>query len=68
MAGTIDGGKQAAKTIKEKYGDDFYIIAGAKGGKWRTSDNGVLKGFARNRELASEAGRRGGRNSRKKNA
>ena len=33
MAGTITGGKQAAKTNKELYGDDFYANIGKIGGK-----------------------------------
>ena len=41
MAGTIDGGRAAAKTIKKKYGTDFYAKIGASGG--RKSRNG---GFA----------------------
>ena len=33
MSGTIEGGKNAAKTNKERYGDNFYREIGAKGGK-----------------------------------
>lgn len=33
MAGTVEGGKAAAKTNKKVYGDDFYARIGAKGGK-----------------------------------
>lgn len=32
MAGTKEGGKKAAQTLKKKYGDDFYSRAGKKGG------------------------------------
>jgi len=60
MAGTIQGGKAAAATNKAKYGSDFYAKIGAKGGKL-----GKTGGFAANRELAREAGRRGGRISRR---
>jgi general stress protein YciG len=60
MAGTKDGGKAAAATNKAKYGSDFYAKIGAIGGvKGRTG------GFYANRELAREAGRRGGRISRR---
>lgn len=55
MAGTLTGGLKAAKTNKENHGENFYKIIGAKGGK-KTG----IKGFATNRELAREAGRKGG--------
>lgn len=32
MAGTVSGGRLAAKTNKEKYGDDFYKRMGSRGG------------------------------------
>jgi len=60
MAGTIDGGKNAAKTNKEKYGADFYAKIGAKGGR-----KGRTGGFFANRELARVAGAKGGRISRR---
>jgi len=60
MAGTISGGKQAAKTNKEKYGDDFYKNIGSIGGK-----NSTTGGFFANRELASIAGRKGGLKSKR---
>lgn len=60
MAGTIDGGKKAAATNKSKYGSEFYAMIGAKGGK-KTG----AKGFALNRDLAREAGRKGGTVSRR---
>jgi general stress protein YciG len=61
MAGTADGGKKAAATNKAKYGKDFYARIGALGGKM-----GHTGGFYANRELAREAGRRGGRVSRRR--
>ena len=61
MAGTVTGGKQAAQTNKELYGDDFYRIQGAKGGKARNQ----LKGFGSDRKRASEAGYKGGIKSRR---
>lgn len=60
MAGTQQGGKQAAKTNKELYGSDFYKRIGAIGGR-----NGTTGGFYANRELAREAGRIGGLKSKR---
>lgn len=60
MAGTVKGGKKAAKTNKLKYGKDFYATIGAKGGKL-----GHTGGFYADRELAREAGRKGGTISRR---
>lgn len=56
MSGTVVGGKAAAQTNKQKYGQDFYKNIGAKGG----SVNGVAKGFAADRERARRAGAKGG--------
>ena len=55
MAGTRIGGARAAATNKTKYGKDFYARIGAMGGK-----AGHTGGFFANRELAREAGRKGG--------
>jgi uncharacterized protein len=60
MAGTVAGGKTAAKTNIEKYGKDFYRKIGAKGGR-----SGHTGGFFANRELARIAGAKGGRISRR---
>ena len=60
MSGTAKGGKKAAETNKKRHGDDFYALIGAKGGQ--KSKTG---GFYANRELAREAGRKGGRTSRR---
>ena len=60
MAGTVAGGRSAAKTNKEKYGADFYAKIGAKGGR-----KGRTGGFFANRELARIAGAKGGRISRR---
>lgn len=61
MAGTITGGKNAAKTNKERHGSDFYARIGALGGQ-----NSKTGGFYANRELAREAGRKGGRISKRR--
>lgn len=63
MAGTGPGGKRAAKTNVMKHGADFYARIGAMGGK-----KGTTGGFFANRELAREAGRKGGRISRRTKA
>ncbi len=60
MAGTIKGGKAAAATNKARHGKDFYAKIGAMGGQ-----KGKTGGFFANRELAREAGRKGGRISRR---
>lgn len=58
MAGTQAGGRKAAATNKQRYGLNFYEQIGRKGGK--ISRGG---GFAMNRDLAVEAGRKGGKAS-----
>lgn len=60
MAGTKAGGRLAASTNRTKYGTDFYVRIGKIGGQL-----GHTGGFFANRELAREAGRRGGRISRR---
>lgn len=55
MSGNNLGGVKAAQTNKERHGSDFYKKIGAIGGRAQ-----VPKGFALNRERASEAGRKGG--------
>lgn len=60
MPGTVQGGKKAAETNKERYGKDFYARIGTVGGKI-----GRTGGFYANRELARIAGAKGGRKSRR---
>ncbi len=69
MAGTKIGGLKAAATNKAKRGADFYAIIGAKGGAL-----GRTGGFASKKvgddgltgpQRAKEAGRTGGRISRR---
>lgn len=60
MAGNKEGGLKTAKTNKERYGEDWYKKIGSIGGQKSTTG-----GFYANRELAREAGRKGGLNSRR---
>lgn len=60
MAGNREGGKKAALKNKQLHGEDFYQRIGRRGGK-----NGHTGGFASNPELAREAGRKGGKKSRR---
>lgn len=60
MAGTKEGALKAARTNREKYGDEFYAKIGGKGGK-----KGHTGGFASNKELARRAGSIGGRKSKR---
>lgn len=60
MAGNRAGGLKAAETNKKKYGEDFYVKMGKKGGLAQ-----VPKGFSMNPKLASKAGRKGGKNSKR---
>lgn len=62
MSGSEAGGKKAAATNKERYGDDYYRNIGRKGGKSGDHSKG---GFAANPELARIAGRKGGLKSRR---
>lgn len=56
MAGNTAGGKKAAATNKERYGDDWYSKIGRIGGQ-----NGHTGGFAAmSPEKRREAGRKGG--------
>lgn len=63
MAGTTIGGQRAAAKNRARHGKDFYARIGAMGGK-----KGTTGGFAANRELAREAGRKGGLISRRRKA
>jgi general stress protein YciG len=60
MAGTRVGGRKAAATNKQRYGLAFYEQIGRKGGQ--ISRGG---GFASDTDLAREAGRKGGKASRR---
>ena len=60
MPGTRKGGLKAVNTNKEKYGEDFYKNIGKIGGQ-----NGHTGGFQQGSKLAKEAGRKGGRISKR---
>jgi Stress-induced bacterial acidophilic repeat motif. len=60
MSGTKEGGRKAAATNKKRNGEDFFKRIGAIGGR-----NGHTGGFASSHELAVEAGRKGGRISKR---
>jgi general stress protein YciG len=60
MAGTTEGGQSARDTNTKRYGPDYYRRIGAIGGR-----KGTTGGFYANRELAREAGQRGGRKSKR---
>ena len=63
MPGTKAGGIKAAAKNRALHGEDFYARIGAAGGR-----KGTTGGFAANRELAREAGRKGGMISRRRKA
>ena len=59
MAGSVEGGRKAAKTNLKLHGKDFYRIIGSKGGQ-----AGHTGGFAASAERARWAGQLGGKTSR----
>lgn len=60
MAGTTEGGKRAVITNKERYGNDFYVEIGAKGGK-----AGTTGGFYADPDKARTVGSIGGKRSKR---
>lgn len=65
MAGTKLGAQKAVKNLKSKYGDDFFVRIGAKGGKASGTGGFYYAKLHGNIELIQEAGRRGGTISRR---
>ena len=66
MSGNYIGGRKAAKTTKQRKGDDFYQEIGAKGGKAKVpkgfaiDTRGLIEKLMRVPNRASVAGRKGG--------
>ena len=65
MGGSKSGGLKAAQTNRERYGEDFYKVQGAKGGKAYVKGVSPPKGFAADPERARLAGAKGGRISKR---
>ena len=65
MAGTLQGGKRAAQTNKERHGEDFYQRIGKLSNASWEKNGRKPRGFAANPERARAAGRKGGLKSRK---
>ena len=61
MAGTKAGGMKAAETNKKRHGKAFYARIGQKGGLV----TGIPKGFGASKEIASSAGKIGGKISKR---
>ena len=55
MAGTKEGGRKAAATVKSRHGNDFYARIGSEGGK-----KGHTGGFYNQSKRAKLAGLKGG--------
>lgn len=69
MAGTKAGGAKAAKTNKEKHGADFYSRIALESQKAWNENGRKDRGFAvMPQEKRVEAGRKGGRASRRTKA
>lgn len=66
MSGSIEGGKAAAKTNKERHGADFYKKIGAKGGaKGGTGGFYYAKHVTGDEVFIRESGSKGGKISRR---
>ena len=69
MAGTLQGGKQAAITNKKKYGEDFYArigrIGGAKNGNGGFASEKVGRDGLTGAERAKKWGAIGGKKSKR---
>lgn len=66
MAGTVLGGRAAARTNKQRHGEDFYVVIGEKGGKkGRTGGFWYAKHVLGDTEFIRKAGAKGGRNSKR---
>lgn len=63
MSGTSEGNKKGAVTAKQRYGADFHKKTGSK--SWQDPNRSHEHGFALNKSLAKEAGRKGGLKNKK---
>ena len=63
MSGTKGGGRKAAQTNRELYGEDYYGSIGKLGG---AVPHPETRAFRVNRDLARSAGYKGGKISRRK--
>lgn len=63
MAGTKEGGRKASQTNKKKYGKDFYSRIAAR--SWSDPNRSRETGFALDPARAAEAGRKGGKKTKK---
>lgn len=61
MAGTKESGIKVKQTLYQKYGEDYFKEMGRKGGKAKSP----LKGFGSSHQRAVEAGRKGGKISKR---
>lgn len=52
----LSGGKLTAKTNRERYGKDFYIKIGQKGGKRRVPKGFALMSKEKHREVSIKGG------------
>jgi hypothetical protein len=72
MAGTVDGGKKAAQTNKERYGKDFYKKISTKAHEAWVRNGRKPRGFEymaiHDPDKVSEWGRQGGRSGRRGSA
>lgn len=75
MSGTVEGGKKAGLTNRQRYGDNYYAIQGSKGGK-RSRTGGFaskkvgadgLTGAERARQVGVIGGQRSRRGKAKAN-
>lgn len=62
MAGTLEGGRKAAITNKQRHGEDFYVKNGRLSQKAWEANGRKPRGFAARPDLASSAGTKGGKN------
>lgn len=72
MAGTKEGGLKLAQTIRAKYGDNYWVEMGSKGGSVKNPQKGfgsdsrnLIDKLLGHEKLAVRAGRIGGAKSKR---